>query len=300
MKQQKGLGRGLQAIFSNDKIEAKMNNAKSVTISATTNVQIDKIFPNPKQPRTTFAESQLEELSQSIKELGIIQPITLRNGEDKYIIISGERRWRAAKMAGLKEIPAFIRDVNDEQMHLMALVENLQREDLNPIEISIGLQRLIDECSLTQEALAQRVAMKRSSVSNYLRLLKLSDEVQYALKQGLITMGHAKAIASLQDQQMQIDLLKICIERNISVREAETMASAMAKATNEEEREEVMVRPLPQGGDALLSRLEGIFSKGVSIKANNKGGGKIVINYSNQNELQRLIQELEIDEQGDS
>ncbi|MFI3290028.1 MAG: ParB/RepB/Spo0J family partition protein [Rikenellaceae bacterium] len=295
MKQQKGLGRGLQAIFSNDKIEAKMNNAKSVTISATTNVQIDKIFPNPKQPRTTFAESQLEELAQSIKELGIIQPITLRNGEDKYIIISGERRWRAARMAGLKEIPAFIRDVNDEQMHLMALVENLQREDLNPIEISIGLQRLIDECSLTQEALAQRVAMKRSSVSNYLRLLKLSDEVQYALKQGLITMGHAKAIASLQDQEMQLELLKICIERNISVREAETMASAMSKATNKEERE-MLESPLPQGGDLLLSRLEGIFSKGVSIKANNKGGGKIVINYSNQDELQRLIQELEIDE----
>ncbi len=295
MKPQKGLGRGLEAIFSNDKIEAKMTAPKSRAMNATANVPLNKISPNPKQPRTNFAESQLEELALSIKELGIIQPITLRYEEGHYTIISGERRWRAARMAGLEEIPAFIREVDDEQMHAMALVENLQRADLNPIEISIGLQRLMDECSLTQEAVAKRVAMKRSSVSNYLRLLKLIDEVQFALKQDLITMGHAKAIASLQEQEQQLELLKICIERNISVREAETLANTMANSTAQEQKKEVE-RALPRGGELLLSRLEGIFSKGVSIKANNRGGGKIVINYSNQSELQQLIQELEIDE----
>ncbi len=295
MKPQKGLGRGLEAIFSTEKIEAKMAKPKSTPMSATANIPLNKISPNPKQPRTTFVESQLEELAQSIKELGIIQPITLRNEEGNYTIISGERRWRAARMAGLEEIPAFIREVDDEQMHAMALVENLQRADLNPIEISFGLQRLMDECSLTQEAVAQRVAMKRSSVSNYLRLLKLIDEVQFALKQGLITMGHAKAIASLPEQEQQLELLRVCIERNISVREAEAMANAMVNAAVKKDKQ-VVERPLPRGCEALTARLEGIFSKGVSIKANSRGGGKITINYSNQSELQQLIQELDVDE----
>lgn len=299
MKPQKGLGRGLEAIFSTEKIEAKMAQPKSTPMSAsataTANIPLNKISPNPKQPRTTFVESQLEELAQSIKELGIIQPITLRNEEGHYTIISGERRWRAARMAGLEEIPAFVREVDDEQMHAMALVENLQRADLNPIEIGIGLQRLMDECSLTQEAVAQRIAMKRSSVSNYLRLLKLIDEVQFALKQGLITMGHAKAIASLPEQSQQLELLKICMERNISVREAEAVANNMVNAAAKRESP-VESRPLPKSCEMLASRLEGIFSKGVSIKANSRGGGKITINYSNQSELQQFIQELEIDE----
>lgn len=290
MKPQKGLGRGLDAIFSSDKIERP----KATPMSATTNIPLNKISPNPKQPRTTFVESQLEELAQSIAELGIIQPITLRNEEGHYTIISGERRWRAARIAGLTEIPAFIREVNDEQMHAMALVENLQRADLNPIEISIGLRRLMEECSLTQEAVAQRISMKRSSVSNYLRLLKLLDEVQFALKQGLITMGHAKAIASLQDQTMQLELLKICIEQSISVREAEALAGKMATAAEVKEKKETQTT-LPKGYEALASRLEGIFSKGVSVKANSRGGGKIVINYSNQSELQQLMQELDIE-----
>ncbi len=295
MKPQKGLGRGLEAIFSSDKIESKMTTPKATPMSATANIPLNKISPNPKQPRTTFVESQLEELAASISELGIIQPITLREEGGHYTIISGERRWRAARIAGLNDIPAFIREVDDEQMHAMALVENLQRADLNPIEISIGLRRLMEECSLTQESVAQRVSMKRSSVSNYLRLLKLLDEVQFAIKQGLITMGHAKAIASLQDEAMQLELLKICIEKNISVREAEALANSMASATTKPEKKEEMTA-LPRGCEALAARLDGIFSKGVTIKANSRGGGKITINYSNQSELQQLIQELEIDE----
>ncbi len=295
MKPQKGLGRGLEAIFNSDKIESKMATPRTTPMSATANIPLNQISPNPKQPRTTFVESQLEELAQSIRELGIIQPITLRNENGHYTIISGERRWRAARIAGLESIPAYVREVDDEQMHAMALVENLQRADLNPIEISIGLRRLMEECSLTQEAVAQRVAMKRSSVSNYLRLLKLIDEVQFALKQGLITMGHAKAIASLQSEEQQVELLRVCIERAISVREAESIANTMANVATKPEKKEVE-RPLPKGCDALAARLDGIFSKGVSIKANNRGGGKIVINFSNQSELQQLIQELEIDE----
>lgn len=293
IKPQKGLGRGLEAIFSSEKIEAKI-----APMNSTNSVAIDRIEANPKQPRRSFSESALAELAASIKELGVIQPITLRaNGGDRYTIISGERRWRASKMAGLTEIPAFIREVDDEQMHAMALVENLQREDLNPIEIAISMQRLMDECGLTQEAMSQRVAMKRSSVSNYLRLLKLSDEVQLALKEGIITMGHAKAIASIHCAEGQVELLKICVERGISVREAEALAQRYILAAEAEQSAESKPQvALPRNCELLASHLEGIFSKGVSIKTNSRGGGKIVINYSNQSELQQLIKELEVDE----
>lgn len=287
MKQQKGLGRGLDALFSSEIIEPKIK-----PMSELTRVAIDKITPNPTQPRGTFDEEQLEELAQSIKELGIIQPITLRASESgNYTIISGERRWRASQRAGLSEIPAYIREADDETMHAMALVENLQRADLNPIEISIGLQRLIDECALTQEALAQRLSMKRSSISNYLRLLKLGDEIQYALKQGLITMGHAKAIASIEDESQRLELLKLCLEWGISVREAERRAQLLS--TTVTTKPQPAIKELPTEYKSLSSRLEGIFAKGIEIKSNSRGGGKIVINFTNQSEIQQFIKELE-------
>ena len=164
-------------------------------------ISVSAIFPNPTQPRTEFDEEALEELADSIRTLGVIQPITVKRTDDgRYLIISGERRWRAARKAGLESLPAYIREVDDENLHAMALVENIQREDLNAIEIALGMQRLIDECNLTQEALSEKVGKKRSTVSNYMRLLKLPNEVQLALKEGLISMGHAKAIAGAPEE----------------------------------------------------------------------------------------------------
>ena len=197
---QKGLGRGLDAIFGSDPVDAKLK-----PMSRMAEIEIADIIPNPTQPRTQFDEEALDELADSIRQLGVIQPVTVKKADNgKYIIISGERRWRAAQRADLKTLPAYIREVDDENLHAMALVENIQRQDLNAIEIALGMQRLIDECNLTQDALSEKVGKKRSSVSNYLRLLKLPDEVQLALKEGLISMGHAKAIAGAPaDQQLR-------------------------------------------------------------------------------------------------
>ena len=199
---QKGLGRGLDALFGGN-IEVKAKPMEEMS-----EIRIADIVPNPTQPRTEFDEEALEELAESIRQLGLIQPITVKRSGDKYIIISGERRWRAAEKAGLEALPAYIREVDDTTLHAMALVENIQREDLNAIEISLGMQRLIEECGLTQEALAERLGKKRSTVTNYLRLLNLPDEVQFAIKGGIISMGHAKAIASAESKAKQLSLLK--------------------------------------------------------------------------------------------
>ncbi|MBR2072235.1 MAG: ParB/RepB/Spo0J family partition protein, partial [Alistipes sp.] len=176
---QKGLGRGLDAIFGTDKVSVKatpMNQMAEIAISA--------IIPNPTQPRTQFDDEALQELASSIRQLGVIQPITVKKQGEQYIIISGERRWRASQIVGLETLPAYIREADDENLHAMALVENIQRQDLNAIEIALGMQRLIDECGLTQEAMAEKVGKKRSTVSNYMRLLNLPNEVQLALKEG--------------------------------------------------------------------------------------------------------------------
>lgn len=285
----KGLGRGLDAIFSSEKLEAARTHTEGVAMIA-----VDKIFPNPTQPRREFDQEQLELLANSIKELGIIQPITVKHsGDDGYMIISGERRWRAAMIAGIAQLASYVREVDDEQLHAMALVENLQREDLNPIEIAFGMRRLIEECGLTQESLSQRLSMKRPSISNYLRLLNLPDEVQFALKSGLTTMGHAKAIASLDSEQEQIELLRFAIEEGISVREAEEMVKSIKAKGQEVEKEVVKEKSqTPSEYTNLESHLYNIFPKGVSINPNKRGGGKIVINYSSPSEVLQLIQEL--------
>ena len=184
MKSPKGLGRGLDAIFGAEGLDLK-----SKPMGETAEIDIDRIVPNPTQPRKEFDEEALDELAESIRQLGIIQPLTVRKGADgRYVLISGERRWRAARRAGLAALPVYIREVDDENLHAMALVENIQRQDLNAIEIALGLQRLIEECHLTQEALSQKVGKNRSSVANYLRLLKLPDELQLALKEGLVSI----------------------------------------------------------------------------------------------------------------
>src|SRR5574344_1568895 len=192
---QKGLGRGLDAIFGMENVEVK-----ATPMSRMAEIAVDAIVPNPTQPRTRFDDETLEELADSIRQLGVIQPITVKKTNDnKYIIISGERRWRASQRVGLETLPAYIREADDESLHAMALVENIQRQDLNAIEIALGMQRLIDECHLTQDALSEKVGKKRSTISNYMRLLQLPEEIQLAVKEGVISMGHAKAIAGVDE-----------------------------------------------------------------------------------------------------
>ncbi len=284
MKQPKGLGRGLDAIFGDDAIDL---DAKLKPMSRMAEIDIADIIPNPSQPRTQFDEEALDELADSIRQLGVIQPVTVRKSDNsKYIIISGERRWRAAQRADLKTLPAYIREVDDETLYAMALVENIQRQDLNAIEIALGMQRLIDECHLTQDALSERVGKKRSSISNYLRLLKLPDEVQLALKEGLISMGHAKAIAGAPADQ-QVRLLKKSIKKALSVRQVEEAARALTEqptrtqATDEEE--------YPESYSRLVEQLEPYFSQNISIKRAKNGGGRIVIEFSDDTDIDKFI-----------
>ena len=284
---QKGLGRGLDAIFGSDPIDARLK-----PMSQMAEIAIGDIIPNPTQPRTQFDEEALDELADSIRQLGVIQPVTVKKAADgKYVIISGERRWRAAQRADLETLPAYIREVDDENLHAMALVENIQRQDLNAIEIALGMQRLIDECNLTQEALSEKVGKKRSTVSNYMRLLKLPNEVQLALKEGLISMGHAKAIAGAPEE-LQLRLLKKCIRKGLSVRQIEELVRALtdpaAKPAAPAEDEEY-----PESYARLVEQLEKFFSQEISIKRSKNGGGRIVIDFSDDRDIDRFIEKFE-------
>ena len=286
---QKGLGRGLGAIFGDEAIDIK-----SKPMSDTAHIDIDDIRPNPTQPRRQFDEEALEELAESIRTLGLIQPVTVKPDGDKYLIISGERRWRAARMAGLDRLPAYIRDADDTDLHAMALVENIQREDLNAIEVALGLQRLVDECGLTQDALADKVGKKRSTVANYMRLLKLPGEIQLAVKEGVLSMGHAKAIASLGDRRSQLAALKRCVKHNLSVRQSEELVRALA--------EKGAGRPKPAAADTeeeypesytrLVEYLEKYFSQDISIRRSKNGGGKIIIDFAGDDDIERIVGKL--------
>lgn len=281
---QKGLGRGLDAIFGTDKVAVK-----TAPMNQMAEIATKQIIPNPQQPRTQFDDEALQELADSIRQLGVIQPITVRKTDgDKYIIISGERRWRASQIVGLESLPAYIREVNDENLHAMALVENIQRQDLNAIEIALGMQRLIEECGLTQEAMADKVGKKRSTVSNYMRLLALPDEVQLALKEGLITMGHAKAIAGV-DAENQLWALKKCIKKGLSVRQAEALARKLAEAKPCDEQAE---EEYPESYSRLVEQLEPYFSQNISIKRGKSGGGKIVIDFASDADIEMFIERL--------
>ena len=280
---QKGLGRGLDAIFGTDKVSVKatpMNHMAEIAISA--------IIPNPTQPRTQFDDEALQELASSIRQLGVIQPITVKKQGEQYIIISGERRWRASQIVGLETLPAYIREADDENLHAMALVENIQRQDLNAIEIALGMQRLIDECGLTQEAMAEKVGKKRSTVSNYMRLLNLPNEVQLALKEGLITMGHAKAIAGI-DAEQQLWALKRCLKKALSVRQMEELARKLAEQSASEPTTE---EEYPESYSRLVEQLEPYFSENISIKRSKNGGGKIVIDFQSDADIDTFIERL--------
>ncbi|MBO7199171.1 MAG: ParB/RepB/Spo0J family partition protein [Alistipes sp.] len=283
-KNKRGLGRGLDALFG------PVNpTQQSTPMSEMAEVAIADIVPNPLQPRHDFDDEALQELSASIATLGVIQPITLRRRDDgKYTIISGERRWRASQMAGLETLPAYIREVEDEDLHAMALVENIQRQDLNAIEIALGMQRLVEECGLTQEAMAEKVGKKRSTVSNYMRLLGQPSEVQLALKEGVISMGHAKAIAAL-DPAEQIKAMKRCVKKGLSVRQAEALARKMSEVrTADVEIEE----EYPESFSKLVDELERLFSDNISIKRTKSGASRITIECANDAEVDKLIAKL--------
>lgn len=286
MAKNKGLGRGLSALID-------INPVGASGTSSINEVDIELISPNPNQPRTFFDEDALTELATSIKELGVISPITLRKNDDgTYLIIAGERRYRAAKSIGLNTIPAYIKTAHDEEVMEMALIENIQREDLNAIEISLTFFRLMQEYNLTQEKLSQRVGKKRATIANYLRLLNLPAEIQMGIKDGKIDMGHARAILGLDDPAAQLKLYNLIQKSDFSVRKVEELV----RNYNQYGQFEVMKsskgkNPVSQLQelDDLKVQLSNIFNAKVQLNCNEKGKGKITIPFSNDEELLRIM-----------
>lgn len=279
------LGRGLDSLISMDDTPARGS-------SAINDIPINKISPNPDQPRTTFDEDALAELATSIRELGIIQPLSLRKaGPDSYQIIAGERRYRAAQMAGLTSVPAYIRTANDTELTEMALIENIQREDLNAIEIALTFKKLIDQYNLTQERLSERIGKKRATIANFLRLLRLPAEVQLGLRDKRIDMGHARALLAIDDPAMQLKLYNETITKGLSVRKVEGLAKAMiapAKKPSEGSSDRKS-RFSNKDFDILRNTLSQRFKTAVDFSYNSKGNGKISFPFKNDDELERLI-----------
>lgn len=276
------LGRGLDSLISMDDVQPSGS-------SAINEIAIDLIKPNPDQPRINFDEEALEELATSIRELGIIQPLTLRSAEaGTYMIISGERRYRAAKLAGLDTVPAYVRTANDSELTEMALIENIQREDLNAIEIALTFRKLIDQYDLTQERLSERIGKKRATIANFLRLLKLPAEVQLGLRDKAVDMGHARALLSVEKPTMQLKLYNEILKKGLSVRQVEQRAKEM----NEEGSTEPKAPAKKVNNadyDVLKQHLSKSFGVAVSFACNKDGKGKISFPFKNEEELERII-----------
>lgn len=293
MTKKMALGRGLGALIEDSTFESTRNSdvqtPKHAISELVQEVDIELIDPNPFQPRTNFDDESLSELAESISKLGIIQPITVRLLDGRYQLISGERRFRAAKLAGLKSLPAFIRTADDQGMLEMSLVENIQREDLNAIEVAISYQRLIDECNLTQDALSERVGKKRATISNYLRLLKLPAEIQLGIINSIISMGHARALISIDDASLQLKLYKKVISDDLSVRQTEELVrNTVSEPQIKQSRSKVM--PDLAGPElALREHLTNRLGLRADVKPGGKGDGKIVISYNNPDELGVII-----------
>ena len=297
-KKRSVLGRGLGSILRSP--ETDITNTKTETkenvVGNVSTISLDKISTNPFQPRTDFNKEELEELTTSIENLGIIQPITVRKlGNDKYQLISGERRLRASKMAGKKEIPTFIRIANDQQMLEMALVENIQRSNLNPIEVSLSYQRLMTECKLTQEQCSERVGKKRSTVANFLRLLKLPEEIQLSLQKEELSMGHARALINIKDSETQLNIFHDAIANGFSVREVEQMVKTFAEIGYKRTSKEITATlpiSLPFSSQQMIHNLGKYLAKEVEIKRTKKGKGKLIIPFKSDEDLNQLIEQL--------
>ncbi len=298
-KIQTGLGRGLGALISDvNAIQQAAHKQVAAEparpLVATSEIEISKIEPNPYQPRTEFNQEALEELASSIKLLGLIQPITVRPIENgRFQIISGERRFRASQIAGLETIPAYVRKTDDQGMLEMAIVENIQREDLDSIEVALSFQRLIEECNLTQEAMAERVGKKRATVTNYLRLLKLPAEIQFAIRAKKISMGHAKALLSLETDKEQLKFANQIIEQDLSVRQIEQKIQNLGKKKEKKAKEEVPVIELPDSHFRVIEIVGKYFNNNVTAKRDNKGNGEITIRFNSDLEVEQFLQALE-------
>jgi ParB family chromosome partitioning protein len=288
------LGRGLSAILESPDTDITSTDISgNYVVGAIANISLDKIEANPFQPRNNFEKDSLQELALSIREQGIIQPITVRKlGYDKYQLISGERRFRAAKLAGLDQIPSFIRVANDQQMLELALIENIHRKDLNSMDIAISYQRLIEECNITQEELSERIGKDRTTIANYIRLLKLPPEIQLAIKDEKISMGHARAIINIDNVDIQLDILHAIIAKNLSVRDVERIVKELnGQALPPPKRKKTT--DLPQKHIKVKNELSQSYGIRVEIRRNTKGKGSIVIPFGSDKEFDRIVSLLE-------
>ncbi|GGX23433.1 ParB/RepB/Spo0J family partition protein [Aquimarina muelleri] len=286
------LGRGLSALLKdpeNDIKSVEDKNADKV-VGNIIELELESIDVNPFQPRTSFNDETLRELATSIKEIGVIQPITVRKLDfNNYQLVSGERRYRASKLVGLKTIPAYIRIANDQESLTMALVENIQRQDLDPIEIALSYQRLIDEISLTQEQLSDRVGKKRSTIANYLRLLKLDPIVQTGMRDGFISMGHGRALINIEDQQQQLDIYESIIGKSLSVRDTENLVRSINNKTETPNvKKGTASNQLPHHISKGVKEFSDYFGAKIDVKISNKGSGKLIIPFSSEEDFKRL------------
>ncbi len=288
----KALGRGLDAILQSPETDITSKDISgNYVVGAIANIMIEKIEANPFQPRDQFDDELIQELASSIKKQGIIQPITVRKmGYDKYQLISGERRLRAAKIAGLSEIPCYIRVANDEQMLEMALIENIHRKDLNAIEIAISYQRLLEECELTHEKLSDRISKNRSTITNYLRLLKLPPEAQLAIRDGKISMGHARALINVEDSDVQLSILRKAISQELSVRQVEELVRNLHEKPQPTPNEKIEV---PAFFSESAVELREKYGTHVNIRRNTKGKGQIVISFESDQDFSRILSLLD-------
>jgi len=295
-KKRGGLGKGLMTIFKDNTIDipADIKTNNTALSGQTHEIAIAEIETNPFQPRTEFDQEKLHELSLSIEQLGIIQPITVRKlNENKYQLISGERRFRASKLAGLSKLPAYVRIANDQEMLEMALVENIQRENLNPIEIALSYQRLIEEIKLTQEQCSERVGKNRTTVTNFLRLLKLPSEIQKGLSTGKISTGHARALISVKNTESQLNIFHDTVANGYSVREVEQIVKDFADNNYKRTSKTKAIstpNPLPFSQQKMAHDLSRTLGKEVELKRNKKGKGKLIIPFTNDAELAKIFE----------
>jgi ParB family chromosome partitioning protein len=292
-KQKKVLGRGLSALLNNDdhNIESIGDNNAELIIGSIVDLPIGKISNNPFQPRTHFNEESIKELSTSIKQLGVIQPVTVRKIKgNKYQLVSGERRLRASKLAGLNTIPSYVRLADDKESLEMALVENIQRQDLDPIEIGLSYERLINEIKLTQDQLSERVGKKRSTIANYMRLLKLDPIIQTGIRDQFITMGHGRALVNISDSKLQIELYKKIVKKGLSVRGIESLVKNL-RDTKTKSTDNYLSPFINQAAEELKT----ILGTSVSVSSNKQGKGILKINFDSQEELQHILNKVKGD-----
>lgn len=286
IQKKKVLGRGLDALLDSfDSVSVSAEGSSSIN-----EVALSKIHPNPDQPRREFDEEALGELAASIKQLGVIQPITLKQiDEDDYRIIVGERRYRASLMAGLTTIPAYIKTVDDENVMEMALVENIQREDLNAIEVALAYQKILDQTQMTQEALSERLGKKRTTITNYVRLLKLPANIQLGLKDKRISMGHARALITVEDPVLQVEIYDRILKDELSVRKVEELVRVISERNAVTVPESKAVAKKNEEFSVLAEHLSNFFSSKVRLKCNDKGKGSITIPFESEEDLERIM-----------